>query len=265
MSGGADRMLTRVFFSSGRVLDGGIRATRGAVDGFWLGLLGPRQVARIDETYFEHQRMYLDEGYNRQGLWAWERAAIDTFFADASRLAVTGAGAGREVLALLELGHDAVGYECNEMLAEFGNDLTIASGYGLRIHAAERDKWPAPAVGFDGAVIGWGSYMHIAGRRRRVKFLADARSALPDGAPILLSFFARRGTSVRFRAVLRVGNSFRRLRGRDVLEAGDALAPLYAHFFTKDEVAGELDEAGFELVQYATEPYAHVVGRARGR
>ena len=263
MSGVADRLLTRAFFTSSRALDGSLRAARGAFDGLWLGLLGSRQIARIDEAYFERQRMYLSEDYNRQGLWQWERQAIDTFFASASKVAVTGAGAGREVLALLHIGHDAIGFECNEKLAEFGNDLCIASGHGLRIHSSDRDIWPKLAVDFDGAVIGWGSYMHIAGRRPRVAFLADARAALPDGAPILLSFFARRGTSVRFRTTVRVGNLFRVLRHGDRLEPGDALSPLYAHSFTKDEIAAELEEAGFELVHYATEPYAHAVGRAR--
>ena len=265
MSDVPGRLLTRAFFTSSRALDGTLRATRGAFDGVWLGLLGTRQIAIIDEAYFQRQRMYLSEEYNRRGLWEWEQQAIDTFFADTAKVAVTGAGAGREVLALLERGHDAVGFECNEKLAEFGNDLSIASGHGLRIHPSGRDVWPKPAVGFDGAVVGWGSYMHIAGRGCRVAFLADARAALPDGAPILLSFFARRGTSVRFRTAVRVGNVFRRVRHGDRLEPGDALSPLYAHSFTEDEITIELDEAGFDLVHFATEPYAHAVGRARGR
>ncbi|HUP72468.1 MAG TPA: hypothetical protein VM282_05425 [Acidimicrobiales bacterium] len=209
--------------------------------------------------------MYLAEDYNRQGLWHWERQAIDTFFRGTSKVAVTGAGSGREVLALLDLGHDAVGFECNEKLAEFGNDLTIASDHGLRIHHADRDVWPKLAIGFEAAVIGWGSYMHIAGRRRRVAFLAGARAALPDRAPILLSFFTRRGTSVRFRAVVGVGNLFRRLLRRERLEPGDALNPLYVHYFTRDEIADELGEAGFELIHYSTDPYGHAVGRVRVR
>ena len=96
-------------------------------------------------------------------------------------------------------------------------------------------------------------------------FLSDARAALPEGAPVLLSFFDRRGTSVRFRSVVRVGNLVRRLLGRDALEPGDALAPLYAHFFVKDEIVSELGEAGFDLVHYGTDPYAHAVGVARAR
>jgi hypothetical protein len=265
MSGAGDRVVTRLFFVSTRLLESSIRATRGVFDGLWLGSLDARRVALIDESYFRQQRMYLNESYNRQGLWPWERHVIDTYFGEASKVAVTGAGAGREVIALLDLGFDAVGFECNEKLAEFGNELTIADGHDLRLHTTERDVWPKLAVGFDAAVIGWGSYMHIAGRRRRVSFLADAHAALPEGAPILVSFFARPGTSIRFRAVVRVGNVLRRLRRREKLEAGDALAPLYAHFFTKDEIVAELDEAGFELVQFSTDPYAHAVARACAR
>jgi hypothetical protein len=261
----ADRLLTRAFFASTRVLDGSIRAARGTFDGVWLGLLDARQITLIDDAHYLRERVYLTEDYNSQGFWSWERDAIDSFFGAASKVAVTGAGAGREVLALLDVGRDASGFECNERLAEFGNDLTIASGHGLRIHHAERDAWPKLAVGFDAAIVGWSSYMHIARRRLRVAFLTDARAALPDGAPILLSFFSRRGTSIRFRAVVHVGNLLRRLRHQDMLEPGDALSPLYAHFFSRDEVADELDEAGFELVHYSTDPYPHAVGRARVR
>jgi hypothetical protein len=261
LSAAGDRLLTRAFFVSTRALDGSIRAVRGAFEGIWLGLLDARKIALIDEEYFHRQRMYLTESYNRQGLWHWERQAIDTFFGSASKVAVTAAGAGREVLALLDLGHDAIGFECNDKLAEFGNDLTIASDHGLRIHESERDVWPKLAVGFDAAIVGWGSYMHIAGRRSRVAFLTEARAALPDGAPILLSFFVRRGTSIRFRVVVAVGNLLRRLRGRELLEPGDSLSPLFAHSFTRDEIVSELDDAGFELVYYGAEPYGHAVGR----
>jgi hypothetical protein len=265
MSGRRDRWLTRGYFASARALDRGVRTTRGVFDGVWLGLLDHRRLALIDEAYFHRQRMYQAEQYNRQGLFQWERDVIDQFFPPSTKIAVTAAGGGREVLGLLDRGHDAVGFECNERLAEFGNELTIASGYGLRIHDSDRDVWPKLAVGFDAAVIGWGSYMHIPGRERRIAFLRDARIALCEGAPVLLSFFERRGTSVRFRSVVGVGNVLRRMLGRDPLEPGDALSPLYAHFFTKEEIASELDEAGFDLVHYGNEPYAHAVGRARVR
>ena len=133
--------------------------------------------------------------------------------------------------------------------------------HGLRIHESDRDLWPKLAVGFEAAIVGWGSYMHIAGRRSRVAFLTEARAALPVGAPILLSFFVRRGTSIRFRVVVGVGNLLRRLRRRELLEPGDSLSPLFAHSFTRDEIARELDDAGFELVYYGAEPYGHAVGR----
>ena len=265
MSGVADRTIVRLFFASTRVLDRSIRLLRGVFDGVWLGLLDLDRIALIDEEYYRHERMYLTDEYNRQGLWPWERKLIDTFFAGVSRIAVTSAGAGREVLALLDLGYDAVGFECNEKLAEFGNDLTVASGHGLRIHSAERDVWPKLADGFDAAVIGWGSYMHIAGRQRRVTLLEEARAALPDRAPVLLSFLPRSGDSIRFRTAVRIGNVFRRLLRREALELGDALSPLYGHYFTGDEIGTELSDAGFELVHCSMENYGQAVGLARVR
>jgi hypothetical protein len=261
MSQLGDRILSRTFFVSTRAFDAGMGVSRGTFDGVWLGLLNPRRVSVIDEAYFHRQRMYLAEDYNRRGLWPWERAAVEAHFPHDARIAVTAAGGGREVLALLDLGFDAVGFECNERLQEFGNDLTIASGHGIRIHPSGRDEWPKAAVGFDAAIIGWGSYMHIAGRQHRVAMLRDARAALPNGAPLMLSFFQRRGTTLRFRSAATVGNVFRRLFGRELLEPGDALSPLYAHFFTKDEIENEINEAGFELVDYSSDPYPHAVAK----
>lgn len=265
MSELGDRALGKLFFASTRVFDAGMGVSRGTFDGVWLGLLNARRIAVIDEAYFHRQRMYLAEDYNRRGLWQWERDAVDAYFPRDARIAVTAAGGGREVLALLELGYDAVGFECNERLQEFGNDLTIASGHGIRIHPSGRDEWPKSAVGFDAAIIGWGSYMHIAGTQHRIAMLREARAALPKGAPLMLSFFQRRGTTVRFRSAATVGNVFRRLSRRELLEPGDALSPLYAHFFTKSEVENELTAAGFALVDYSSDPYPHAIAQATDR
>lgn len=59
-----------------------------------------------------------------------------------------------------------------------------------------------------------------------------------------------------------VANVGRRLRGRALVEVGDALDPNYTHRFTRDEIASELTEGGFRLVAYEPEPYPHAAGRA---
>jgi hypothetical protein len=40
------------------------------------------------------------------------------------------------------------------------------------------------------------------------------------------------------------------------------LDPHFQHYFTKPEIEAELRAAGFDLVEYSTDGYAHAVGRA---
>jgi hypothetical protein len=54
----------------------------------------------------------------------------------------------------------------------------------------------------------------------------------------------------------------RRLRQREKIELGDALEPEYVHYFTQNEIAGELREGGFALQYYGEDPYGHAVGMA---
>ena len=175
---------------------------------------------------------------------------------------MAGAGGGREILALRQLGYDAVGFECNARLVSFANRLLSGEGVGGEVLPAPRDG-VAPGLGnYDGVIVGWGAYMLIRGRAARVEFLRSLRRHVPDDAPILLSFFTRSEDQTFFKLSAAVGNVLRRLLGRERLELGDGLAPNYVHCFTEGEVALELAEAGFELVSYQTDGYGRAIGAA---
>jgi hypothetical protein len=104
--------------------------------------------------------------------------------------------------------------------------------------------------------------MLIQPRRRRVQFLQQIRTHLPAGAPVLLSFFARHNDARHFRIVARIANVFRRMLGREKVMVGDDLMPNFVHHFTQQEIAAELSEGGFELVEYSTAEYPHATARA---
>lgn len=257
-------MIVSLYLWSERSLQRLFRLVKACFDGLWLGLLSRELLEAVDVSYYHREKQYTDEGYNRGGLWLWEQAALDRFFVGSERIVVTGAGGGREVLALRKLGYDAVGFECNERLAAFGDRLLTAEGHPGRLCWTPRDVWPDLAHPCDGVIVGWGSYMLIQGRARRVKFLQGAHTCLPEGGPILVSFFARSGTPAYLRIVARIGSILRRAQGRDPVELGDALDshPVYVHYFTKDEVVQELAEGGFELVSYDEKDYGVAVARA---
>lgn len=232
-------------------------------DGVWLGLSGPAVLHAIDEDYYRAERKFADADWNRRGLLAWETDMLDRYFTPASRIAVTGAGGGREVLALLRAGYEPDGFECNVTLVAAANRLLEAEGLAQRVTPVGRDQWPPGAATYDGLVVGWGSYMLVQTRERRVAFLAEAHDHLRAGAPALVSFFVRPGDTRYFRTVERTANRLRHLRRRPPVEVGDTVRPNYVHYFTEEEVAAELADAGFDLCHFAAEPYGHAVGRAR--
>lgn len=247
-----------------------MRVVSAVFDGFWLGMFDRETLAFLDEAYYQgrteplagRQVTYADDGWNESGLHDWEQAAVAAHFASAHRVVITAAGGGREVLALLERDFDAVGFEPNERLVEAGRKLLEARGHPDRLQPVARDIFPQDAGPCDGVIVGWGSYMLIPGRSRRVRLLRDARAVLPVSAPILLSFFVRPEHGRLTAPALRLANTLRRLRGAELAEAGDALAPNFTHWFVRGEVEEEFAEAGFKLVHFAEEPYGHAIGRA---
>jgi len=256
-------MAVRLHHSSERVLTGFTTGLGALHDGVWLGLVGPDVLHGIDEDYYRKDRQFADEEWNRRGLLHWETEMLDRYFTPGSRIAVTGAGGGREVLALLRAGYQPDGFECNATLAAAANRLLDAEGFPHRVAPVGRDQWPSGTTTYDGLVVGWGSYMLVQTKARRVAFLRDAGDHLRAGAPVLLSFFVRAGDTRYFRTVERTANRLRRLRGRPPMEMGDTVRPNYLHYFTRDEVGAELADAGFDLCHFEAEPYGHAVGRAR--
>jgi hypothetical protein len=238
------------------------QALTGLHDGLWLGSFSHETLHRLDASYYDGKSHYVDEAYNSSGLLEWERRLVDAHFSPGSRIVVTGAGGGREVLALRDLGFDALGFEPHPGLAAAGAAFLAARGHREGLRAMPRDQFPADAPQCDGILVGWGSYMLIAGRARRVAFLRAARERLPAGGPLLLSFFVRQGSATYFRWAARTANAVRRARRAELVDEGDALVPNYAHHFVEPALREELARGGFELLEYHAEPYGHAAARA---
>jgi hypothetical protein len=104
--------------------------------------------------------------------------------------------------------------------------------------------------------------MLIQGRHKRIALLRKMRAQVGTGTPLLISFFFRSPDARQFFVTEMIGNTLRRLLGREMIELGDALEPEYVHYFTQGEIAGELKDGGFVLEYYREEPYGHAVGIA---
>jgi len=265
--------LIRQYRASARRQEQLVRALSAAFQAYWLGLFDRDSLALLDESFYHgrtealggQQVSYADDAWNLSGLADWEASLVDDHLGGVRRVVVTGAGGGREVLALLKRGFDAVGFEPNAHLAGAGRRFLETQGHPDRLHRAARDAFPDGAGPCDAVIVGWGSYMLIPGRARRIAFLASARTALEPGAPVVLSFFTRPEKGRLTTATAIAANLLRRIRRAELVERGDALVPNFTHWFTRAEIESELAAAGFELVHFAEAPYGHAVGRAGER
>ena len=225
-------------------------AARAAISGFWLGVLSDASLRLVDERYYEESVIYRTDEWNERGLFDWERDLIDEHFRDRERIVVLACGGGREVLALLREGFEATGYEPHPALVSYARTFLAARGYASRVHAAQRDEFPADAGPADAVVVGWGGFSLVHRRARRIALLREARRALPPGGPVLLSFFARQRDGRELKLTKAAATRLRRLRGRQPPELGDTLAPNLVHVFTRPRLVEEVAAAGLELVVY---------------
>jgi SAM-dependent methyltransferase len=234
------------------------RATRGALAGLWLGVLSDAGLRALDERYYDAEAVYRTADWNERGLFDWERALVDEHLAGGERVLVPGCGGGREVLALLEDGFDAIGYEPHPGLAAYAGELLAARGHPDRVHESPRSRLAPGAHRCDCVMVGWVAYSLVPGRAARVRFLAEARECLLPGGSVILSFFAAAQHGRQLRATLAIANALRAARGRARLELGDTLAPNLVHVFTREELAEEVSAAGLALAEY------RIVGTAEG-
>ena len=256
-------MMVKAVFYSQELLLKLFNLLKACINGVWLGLLTPQTFHKIDEEYYnQNMAMYGDAKYNKSGLRKWEKQVVDDYLRNCKHLLVTSAGGGREVLALRQMGFDVDGFECHPGLRNFANNLLEQEGIAPIVMAAPRDKCPDLARIYDGVIVGWGAYMLIQTKRKRIDFLRTLRLHLPVNAPVVVSFFSRSSNGSYHRIVAGIANIFRFLLVRDRIELGDDLAPGFAHYFTEQELAKEMIEAGFELKYYSSKQYGHAVGIA---
>jgi hypothetical protein len=262
--------LVRAYVASHHYRERAGSVVNALIDGLWLGALDREQLGRIDETHYdtlvERNAVatfhYSDDHWNTSGLSEWETAMVRQGFPPGARVVVTGAGGGREVLALLELGFDATGYEPHPGLVASGGELLASGGHPGRLRLMERDAFPAHAEPLEALLVGWGSYMLTPGSARRVAFMRGARERMEAGTPVVLSFFVRSPAERDYARLAAAANVVRRLRRLERAEVGDALRPNFVHHFTRDELAAELARAGFSLEHYEERPYGHALARA---
>ena len=211
----------------------------------WLHVLNARDVDEITLHSYEGPSGFESEAHNLQPLWAWEHSAYEQYFAASNSILVAGAGGGREMIALARMGFQVTGFDASSDLVAACKDNLQKANISAEILVASPAGVPAECGVHDALVIGRGVYHHIPGRARRIRFLQECRKHIKPGAPLVMGDFHTRGDK-------RPLTAFALSRK---IEEGDAIGDSFVHYFTGHEIKTELEDAGFELVQFRPTPF----------
>lgn len=231
------------------------------INGIFIGILDREDLKQIDQWFYNRSNIYTDDSYNKKALFSWEETAIRRFFAGCRNIYVLAAGGGREIYNLNKMGFDVDGSEYNEKLRNYANDFLKREGVNKTVEEAERDKCVTTNKKYDGVVLGWGFYTHIKGRDNRIEFLKQVSEILNNDGLILSSFWSTDKPSKMLKRIEKIGKFISRVFKNETPEPGDSLAPEFVHYFMKQEILDEFTQAGFELLYYNDEIYAHAVGK----
>jgi 2-polyprenyl-3-methyl-5-hydroxy-6-metoxy-1,4-benzoquinol methylase len=226
----------------------------------WLGILNADELNEITRFGYEHLWDFWSEEFNiQQGLWPWEAEVIQRFFLDSQHVLLAGAGGGREVIALTQLGLTVTAFDFSENLVEACLKNLKKSGLHADVYLAPAENLPTELHGkvFDRIILGRGFYHHIPEQRRRIEFLKNCSNHLETHSHLYISdFFTRQPNSRGLKITKFVADIFRRLRQNPSrVELGDWLSHAMQHAFVQDEIESEVREAGLLMELYAIPPF----------
>ncbi len=216
--------------------------------------------------------------YQRDGLFSWEKKWFDKDLPPAPcRILIGGAGTGREVIALMDLGYEVVAFDPASSFVKKTQDLQqkracLAFEQGTYKDMADESSETAARLNttiqshapYDAVVFGWGSYTHIASETVRIDVLKKCLHLAP-GAPVLLSFWMRgddteRARTRAWKAGWRLGQLFVGQKNPRAEDPGDDISGRagYGHFFSRREIERIAKEAGYKIARQAPGPYSGV-------
>jgi SAM-dependent methyltransferase len=191
------------------------------------------------------------EGTDRLGWHAWESEFYGSHLSPAGRVLLVGCGTGRDLVPLIERGHQAVGLDLSAAALEVARRRLAQRGLAaeLRVGPVEDASLPAD---LDFAVFSWLCYGYLVGSEARVRALQRLRECLRPGGRVLVTYPLRAQPSSRWPA--RMARLTARLLRSDwcpehgdlfLLSRGGARLELhYEHRFVPEEFLGEARRAG---------------------
>lgn len=235
------------------------RFMNAVMTGFWLGVMGDKSLDQADDLHYQRSSKYIDDSYNKSGLFRWEKVAIEKYFSKARSILLLAAGGGRETYALSKMGFEVDSYECNKSLVEYGNQFLQSNGISARIEYLPRDTIPAEVKKFDSVIVGWGAYTHIRGSNNRISFLKKLRPFIAREGVLMVSFLYAKERTRQDRIVKKVSNFFKIFSKKRKKETGDWLQSGFVHYFTEEEIKNEIVKARYRIIGFNSVDYGCIV------
>jgi SAM-dependent methyltransferase len=190
-----------------------------------------------------------------QGVFSWERGLFADHIREGDRVLAVGAGTGRDVLALIEAGHDVTALDIApgalQILAERASKL----GAEVKIIPGSIATVALPEAAFDVILFSWFCYGYLPGAPERRAALERSRWALRPGGRVLISYQPDASvTSPPFphfaRLVARALGGLAVREGDHFTLSGTARHPhaLFFHAFRTGEIEDEMRDAGLDVV-----------------
>jgi hypothetical protein len=248
----------------------------GLRDELLLAWIRPEDRTALTTALYAEKTAYLPGGHRFDGgLFDWERLVLEApQFPKAGRVLVGAAGAGREVMALIERGYEVVAFDPCRPFVEAARGV-VPPGRGTVLEASYADLVDAAAgrgplaeacAGrpFDAVVLGWGSLSHVAPASERAALLR-AIHALSPRAPVLASFALEPDIAHPVPGKGRVRDQLRKLFAAlgapGTSERGDHFFP-DAGFFSyvgHEELIKLAWNTGYEVAIFVETPQAHAL------
>ncbi len=170
---------------------------------------------------------------------------------------MAGAGTGRDVLPLLEAGHEVTALDITPRALEFLVGRALARGLKVKTLQASIVDATLPARALDVVLFSWFCFGYLRGAAERGRALALTLPALRPGGRILLSYPTRRDSdpaaarpSMLGRGVARLLGGIEPERGDQFVVSGTAREPgvFFSHSFAPHEIEEDADRAGLTVV-----------------
>ncbi len=194
------------------------------------------------------------EGLILSGLMHWEQALYDRFLKPGDRILVVGCGTGRDLIALLKLGHRVEGLDVAPRAVALARQMLETERLAAELYTGAIEAVALPGR-FDAFIFSWFCYGYIPQADTRIGVLSKVKAHLNPGGRILISYMLAehppRPLPIRLAqlAACLTASDWRAEPG-DVIgpAAGDRRVVHYRHEFRDSELETEARAAGLTVV-----------------